>query len=162
MDSRTTNDFSMILQNVLSSVDENKEKLNNKDYLIITNNLQNLHKLMDSNFYEITFITMEYQRCGFNSLNAIPKRRKSIIRMTNEEYELLKANLEKTNYFVPNCCQPLLEGIKDRLNLPHFQEFNALYKSSSINDTDIIDDLTDPIVEINLYNRVVFLDCVKL
>jgi len=162
MDSRTTNDFSIILQNTLNSLDENKENLNNKDYLIITNNLNNLHKLMSNNFYEVTYITMEYNRCGINSINSIPKRRKAIIRLSTEEYEHIKTKLIQTYGFLPNCCDAILEGVKDRLNIPLSQEFNCIYTSASINDSDIVDDLTDRTLEVNLFHRVIFLNVIKL
>jgi hypothetical protein len=154
--------FTQLLQTALSSVDDNKEKLSNNDYLIITNNLNNLHKLMSNNFYEVTYITMEYNRCGINSVNSIPKRRKSIIRLSTEEYEHIKTKLIQTSGFLPNCCDAILEGIRDRLNIPLSQEFNCIYNSASINDSDIIDDLTDRTLEVNLYHRVIFLNVIKL
>ena len=154
--------FTQLLQTALSSVDDNKEKLSNNDYLIITNNLNNLHKLMSNNFYEVTYITMEYNRCGVNSINSIPKRRKAIIRLSTEEYEHIKTKLIQTYGFLPNCCDAILEGVKDRLNIPLSQEFNCIYTSASINDSDIVDDLTDRTLEVNLYHRVIFLNVIKL
>jgi hypothetical protein len=154
--------FTQLLQTALSSVDDNKEKLSNNDYLIITNNLNNLHKLMSNNFYEVTYITMEYNRCGVNSINSIPKRRKAIIRLSTEEYEHIKTKLIQTNGFLPNCCDAILEGVKDRLNIPLSQEFNCIYTSASINDSDIVDDLTDRTLEVNLFHRVIFLNVIKL
>ena len=154
--------FTQLLQRALSSVDDNKEKLSNNDYLIITNNLNNLHKLMSNNFYEVTYITMEYNRCGINSVNSIPKRRKSIIRLSTEEYEHIKTKLIQTSGFLPNCCDAILDGVKDRLNVPLSQEFNCIYTSASINDSDIVDDLTDRTLEVNLYHRVIFLNVIKL
>jgi hypothetical protein len=154
--------FTQLLQTALSSVDDNKEKLSNNDYLIITNNLNNLHKLMSNNFYEVTYITMEYNRCGINSINSIPKRRKAIIRLSTEEYEYIKTKLIQTSGFLPNCCDAILEGVKDRLNIPLSQEFNCIYTSASINDSDIVDDLTDRTLEVNLYHRVIFLNVIKL
>jgi hypothetical protein len=154
--------FTQLLQTALSSVDDNKEKLSNNDYLIITNNLNNLHKLMSNNFYEVTYITMEYNRCGINSINSIPKRRKAIIRLSTEEYEYIKTKLIQTSGFLPNCCDAILDGVKDRLNVPLSQEFNCIYTSASINDSDIVDDLTDRTLEVNLYHRVIFLNVIKL
>jgi len=154
--------FTQLLQTALSSVDDNKEKLSNNDYLIITNNLNNLHKLMSNNFYEVTYITMEYNRCGVNSINSIPKRRKAIIRLSTEEYEHIKTKLIQTYGFLPNCCDAILEGVKDRLNIPLSQEFNCIYTSASINDSDIVDDLTDRTLEVNLFHRVIFLNVIKL
>ena len=154
--------FTQLLQTALSSVDDNKEKLSNNDYLIITNNLNNLHKLMSNNFYEVTYITMEYNRCGVNSINSIPKRRKAIIRLSTEEYEYIKTKLIQTYGFLPNCCDAILDGVKDRLNVPLSQEFNCIYTSASINDSDIVDDLTDRTLEVNLFHRVIFLNVIKL
>ena len=154
--------FTQLLQTALSSVDDNKEKLSNNDYLLITNNLNNLHKLMSNNFYEVTYITMEYNRCGVNSINSIPKRRKAIIRLSTEEYEHIKTKLIQTYGFLPNCCDAILEGVKDRLNIPLSQEFNCIYTSASINDSDIVDDLTDRTLEVNLFHRVIFLNVIKL
>ena len=144
------------LQNIMSTIDDNKEKFSDETYLSLTNDLQKVFKEKHNKLYEITYLSTKFSRRGINHYYSSPKRFTKIIKITSAEVEELKSELRSTSNFAKACCNFVLVGISERLlDTTSNSVIGRVYSEAF--DTGEEDDS----VEIFINSQIVFTNCRK-
>lgn len=147
--------YKKVLQNLMSDVDDIKEKIDDETYLKLTSGLQKLFKEKENKLYELSFITTKFRRLDTNVYNATPNKSNQIIRLSDDEYTELKKELTKTKSFSKCCCNEVLQGIAERL-LTTNTELVGQFMGSDTEDQPFENGM-----EIMILPRVVILSCKK-
>ena len=145
------------IQNILTNIDEIKDKLQDNVYLDIVDNLNKLYKEKSNKMYTVTFLTTRFVARNSNSFSSHPEKHKQIILMSDEEYENLQKHLVKTDNFSNiTCCQQELVGFRDRLNYTVKHELLGIYNHFDDDNNDVTSHKT----ELDIFNQVIVTNCV--
>lgn len=150
--------YKKILQNMMTEVDNVKDKLDDNTYLTLTDGIQKLFLEKENNLYEIIFLTSKFTHVDVNVYIAVPKKYTQIIKMTEEEYTELKKVLSKSKNFAQLCCNMILSGIVERLISRKNIELVGQYHPNDTDDDEPINNET----EMTVLPKVVVVGCKKL
>jgi hypothetical protein len=157
-----SNNYNQVLQKCLSNVDEIKEKLDSDKYLEISNSLISLYKISENKFYKVRYLTQRFSKNGKNSYLSMFKEYNQIILLSDEECGELKKRLTDGNGYTTACCNMILQGIRDRLNHPKYNELIGHFEANSISDEDEVAEISDLSFELTIVPTVAFLSVTKL
>jgi hypothetical protein len=90
------------------------------------------------------------------------KEYNQIILLSDEECGELKKRLIDGNGYTTACCNMILQGIRDRLNHPKYNELIGHFEANSISDEDEVAEISDLSFELTIVPTVAFLSVTKL
>lgn len=139
--------FQETLTRLQSTIDDNKEIMTDEIYKSLVDGLHDLFKHNDRHMYIISFLSTKYINRTTNHYLSRIKKYKRVIKLTSEEYDELKIQLDRTNNFAIDCCNIVLCGISDRI----FEDSNSseligLFQTEDDSDT----------VCLNVKNSIIF------
>jgi len=148
--------YKAILSDIMSSVDNIKDKISDDEYLKLTADLKLAFDEKENKLYEITFISLNYSRLDTNIYSVMPSKFSQIIKLTEDEHRELRKLLTKTKNFVKLCCNIVLDGIVDRLIHTEYSELIGQYQTNNQ------DDMSDTGIEMSIKNNLVITGCKKM
>lgn len=107
----STTSISIQLQ---TTIDDNKEKINDQLYLQLSNLSLALNKTEQNNLYTLKFLTTRPIRLSYNHYQTSLEVHKQILKLSEEQVNYIKQRLE-TNTLCDLCCCIILGGISDQL-----------------------------------------------
>jgi len=151
----TSSKSTELLQKLMGTLDDEKEKISSESYKNMSEILGKLFKEKESKLYQITYIQTRIKMISNNDFYTVPSKCVQIIKLTDDEHRILLEQLRKTNNYAVACCHIVLNGISDRLN---HNKINTIYGryNGDIGEDD------DDIIGVTIDNNVMFTSCRKV
>ena len=146
--------FTDLLQKVQGELDGIKDKIDDAQYLSISNNLQKLFKIKENKLYEISFLVNYVKRVDTNEYKNISRKFTQILRLTDAEKTELQKQI-RLKGVATSCCNIVLDSIGDRINVNACSDIvGTLFDED--NDCSYVGDTT-----VNIKSVISFLSCKK-
>ena len=126
------------LHSILEIIDENKENLNNNDYLKICNLLNEENKIINNNnIFKCIFLYPYVKKINMNSSVITYKKKISLVKLDLDDYEYINSLLLFNDIVISNDTNEIINKLFDQLNFRNKFEFSREMRTCNEQYIDI-------------------------